>query len=115
MIGEKAPELGQPGGPKGPDWLLDHVVEQLLDEGVVGLFAVGEEGCELPGTNVLGDLAAGRLVEPVGVDRLASLIGAEAADGVEVFEAEAEGVDHPVAGDAGRWAGVKRPPFPSGQ
>ena len=43
VLGERFPQLVGLRRPVGPDRLLDQVVEQLLDEGVVRLLAVGQE------------------------------------------------------------------------
>ena len=53
---------------------------------------------QLADAGELHRLARARLVAARRVDRLALLLVAEAADGVEVLQREAERVDHPVAG-----------------
>src|SRR5262249_41381534 len=76
--------------------LLHQVMEQLLDEGVVHLLAGGQEPRQLarPGEGYL--LTGARLVAAGRVDRLAVVLLAEAAGGVEVFQGEAERVDDAV-------------------
>ena len=73
--------------------LLGDVVEQFLDEGVVGLFVGNSEFGDVAGAGeadllpFVGDVFAHR------INGLFVLGGTEAADGVELLEAKAEGID----------------------
>lgn len=115
MVGKRLLEFGKLTGAIGPDWLLDHVMKKLLDERFVRLIGVGQELCEFAGTLIRPDLAGWWFVGAADVDRLSLFFGSEPTDGVEIFETEAERVDHPVAGDASLRAGLKRHALASGQ
>ena len=82
------------------DGLLDEVVEEVFDEGSVGTGGFDGEFGEILGTGdfdevvFLGGVVAG------GVDGLVLIVSSEAADGVVVFQAEADGVDDGMTGHA---------------
>ena len=89
----------------GGGGLFDGVMEELADEGAVAVGGLDD---------VIDDVArAGEADFFVfvdgevggGVDGFVLVLGAPAADGVEVFEGEAEGVDEGVAGHAVAVAG----------
>ena len=78
--------------PEAQDRLLDQVVEQLLDEGGVRLFAAGQVRRQAACAGERHRFARPGLVGAGGVDRLALLILAVPADGVEVLQGEAQGL-----------------------
>ena len=114
-IGERPSAELKPGerssrpGAEGADRLLDHVMEELLDEGGVRLLARRRgSAASSPGSRRSGWARRTgahtsrwrRLASPslrTGTGRSAS----------KSFQAEAEGVDHPVAGDARLGAGLQ--------
>ena len=100
VLGEVLVEAVHGGEAEAVGGLLDEVVEEVFDEGAVGAGAfdgdLGEVGGAVDANRfvVRGGVVAGR------VDGLLLFVGAEASDGVVVFQAEANRVDDRVAGHA---------------
>src|SRR3954468_22248594 len=67
--GEGSAQVGQLLAAEGADRLLDQVMEQLLDQRGVGLFAGGEQGGQVADAVELDPVAAAGLVGAGGVDR----------------------------------------------
>jgi hypothetical protein len=84
----------------GADGLFDEVVEEALDEGAVGRGGVGGELGDITGSAEGQGAPVFGMEVGLGVDRLAAILLAPAADPVVVLEAETEGIDRDVAAHA---------------
>lgn len=80
--------------------LLDEVVEEVLNEGAVSAGAFDGDLGEVGGSVDTDRFVVGSGVVAGGVDGPLLFVGAEAADGVVIFQTEADRVDDGVAGHA---------------
>src|SRR5436190_5710485 len=88
-------------GAVGEDGLFYELMEELLDEGVLGVIALGGEVGDVAGASEMDDLAVIGEVISDCVNGFSFFFGAPAAYGIEMFEREAEGIDHGMAALAG--------------
>ena len=90
-------------------------MEKLVDEGAVAAGILGGEFHEIARAREPDGLALVGGEVAHGIDRLVVLLRAPAADGVVVFQAEAERIDRGVAAHAGRVFRQLRDLLPHGQ
>src|SRR5437667_12025173 len=74
IIGEGLPQVHEFPRAEGAERLLDEVLEEPLDEGLVHLGAAGQEGCQLADAAEGDALAAARQVRAGCVNRLSLVL-----------------------------------------
>lgn len=77
--------------------LLDEVMEEVLDEGAVGVWGFDGKFREVAWAGEADRFFFFVKVVADGVDFLLVFVGAESSDGIVVFETEADGIDDDVA------------------
>ena len=100
MFGEVTPQIGQLIRPISQDRLAHGEMEQPGDEGFVRFLAFGEEFGEFACAAEILGLAAACHKRTRGIDGLAVVLIAPAADGVVTLERETQRIDDAMAAAA---------------
>ncbi len=115
IVHEKLSQLRRRPRAEGADRLLDQTMKQALDKSILGVLAAGQKGCELSDAGKLYLFSGAGFEGASGINGPALLLIALTADGVKVFQCEAQRVNHFVAGLAVLWPGLQSNPLASGQ